>query len=179
MKQTSRFVSILAVLFIWLNTIPCFAQKVEHDVDKDGYRILSTASTSVLTPEDSHFPISISLNYYGNEKVEQYILRLYGRYELTKDTKLALLLDDDTEILLKAYTSNIYHSRLGLIREVTIYDALYQITDEQLNNLITKPIVAIKIKTQHDWMGKTFKHNRIGKWLQLNYKEIGKKLNPK
>ena len=162
-----------------LSSTPCFAQRVEYDFYKDGLRFIITASTVVLTPSNSHFPISISLDYYGNENVRQYYLRLYGRYELPKDTKLALIHDDGTEIQLEAYSSNIYHDRLGLIKMKTIYDALYIISNEQLNHILNNTIVEIKIKTDDDWHSKTFKHNKIGEWLKLNYREISKRLNKK
>lgn len=174
MKKLTR---IILVLIILLCSTPCFAQRVEYDFNKDGLRYIFTATTAVLTPSNSHFPISISLDYYGNENVKQYYLRLYGRYELTKDTKLALTLADGTQMQLEAYASNIYHDRLGLIKMKTIYDALYIISNEQLSNILNTTIVGVKIKTGDDWHCKTFKRNIIGKWLKLNYREINKRLN--
>ena len=61
----------------------------------------------------------------------------------------------------------------------TIYDALYIISNEQLSHILNSTIVEIKIKTDNDWHSKTFKHNRIGEWLKLNYREISKRLNKK
>ena len=174
-----KFINILFLLVMLLSSTPCFAQRVEYDFYKDGLRFINTASTVVLTPSNSHFPISISLDYYGNENVRQYYLRLYGRYELPKDTKLVLIHDDGTEIQLEAYASNIYHDRLGLIKMKTIYDALYIISNEQLSHILNNTIVEIKIKTDDDWHSKTFKHNKIGEWLKLNYREISKRLNKK
>ena len=176
-KNMKKLTKIILVLILLLSSTPCFAQGVEYDFNKDGYRYINTASTAVLTPNNSHFPISISLDYYGNENVKQYYLRLYGRYELTKDTKLALILADGSEMQLEAYASNIYHDRLGLIKMKTIYDALYIISNEQLSNILNTTIVGVKIKTGDDWHCKTFKHNTIGEWLKLNYREINKRLN--
>ena len=176
MKKLTR---IILVLILLLSSTLSFAQRVEYDFNQDGLRYIITASTAVLTPNNSHFPISISLDYYGNENVKQYYLRLYGRYELTKDTKLALSLADGSEMQLEAYTSNIYHDRLGLIKMKTIYDALYIISNEQLSNILNTTIVGVKIKTGDDWHCKTFKRNRIGEWLKLNYREINKRLNKK
>lgn len=176
-KNMKKLTRIILVLILLLSSIPCFAQRVEHDFTQDGLRYINTASTAVLTPNNSHFPISISLDYYGNENVKQYYLRLYGRYELTKDTKLALILADGSEMQLEAYTSNIYHDRLGLIKMKTIYDALYIISNEQLSIILNTAIVGVKIKTSDDWHCKTFKHNTIGEWLKLNYREINKRLN--
>ena len=174
-----KYINILFLLVVLLSSTPCFAQRVEYDFYKDGLRFINTASTVVLTPSNSHFPISISLDYYGNENVKQYYLRLYGRYELTKNTKLALILADGSEMQLEAYASNIYHDRLGLIKMKTIYDALYIISNEQLSHILNNTIVEIKIKTDDDWHSKTFKHNKIGEWLKLNYREISKRLNKK
>lgn len=174
-----KFINILFLLVVLLSSIPCFAQRVEYDFYKDEFRYINTASTAVLTPSNSHFPISISLDYYGNENVKQYYLRLYGRCELTKNAKLALILADGSEMQLEAYASNIYHSRLGLIKMKTIYDALYIISNEQLSNILNIPIVGVKIKTGDDWHCKTFKRNKIGEWLKLNYWEINKRLNKK
>lgn len=174
-----KFINILFLLAVLISSIPCFAQRVEYDFYKEGLRFINTASTAVLTPSNSHFPISISLDYYGNENVKQYYLRLYGRYELTKDTKLTLIHDDGTELQLEAYASNIYHDRLGLINMKTIYDALYIISNEQLDRILNTTIVGVKINTGDSWYSKTFKHNQIGEWLKLNYREISKKLNKK
>ena len=176
-KNMKKLTRIILVLILFLSSIPCFAQRVEYDFNKDEFRYIYTTSTVVLTPNNSHFPISISLNYYGNENVKQYYLRLYGRYELTKNTKLALILADGSEMQLEAYASNIYHDRLGLIKMKTIYDALYIISNKQLSNILNIKIVGVKIKTGDDWHWKTFKRNKIGEWLKLNYREINKRLN--
>lgn len=172
-----KFINVLFLLVVLLSSTPCYAQRVEYDFYKDGLRYINTASTAVLTPNNSHFPISISLDYYGNENVKQYYLRLYGRYELTKDTKLAITLANGNEMQLEAYASNIYHDRLGLIKMKTIYDALYIISNEQLSNILNTAIVGVKIKTGDDWHCKTFKHNKIGEWLKLNYRKINNRLN--
>lgn len=174
-----KFINILFLYVMLISSTPCFAQRVEYDFYKDGLRYISTATTAVLTPSNSHFPISVSLNYYGNENVKQYYLRLYGRYELTKDTKLSLIFKDGTEMQLEAYASNIYRDRLGLTKMKTIYDALYIISNEQLSHILNSTIVEIKIKTDNDWHCKTFKRNKIGEWLKLNYREINKRLNKK
>lgn len=176
-KNMKKLTRIILVLILFLSSIPCFAQRVEYDFNKDEFRYIYTTSTVVLTPNNSHFPISISLDYYGNENVKQYYLRLYGRYELTKNTKLALILADGSEMQLEAYASNIYHDRLGLIKMKTIYDALYIISNKQLSNILNIKIVSVKIKTGDDWHCKTFKRNKIGEWLKLNYREINKRLN--
>lgn len=170
-----KFINILFLLIVLISSTPCCAQRVEYDFYKDGLRYITTASTAVLTPSNSHFPISISLDYYGNENVRQYYLRLYGRYELTKDTKLALVHDDGTEMQFEPYASNIYHNRLGLIKMKSIYDALYIISNEQLDHILYTTIVGVKIKTGDGWHSKTFKHNKIGEWLNLNYREISKR----
>lgn len=172
-----KFINILFLLVVLISSTPCFAQRVEYDFYKEGFRYISTASTAVLTPSNSHFPISISLDYYGNENVKQYYLRLYGRYELTKDTRLSIILDDGTEMQLEAYASNIYHDRLGLIKMKTIYDALYTISNEQLSHILNSTIIEIKIKTDSAWHSKTIKHNRIGEWLKFNNREISKRLS--
>ena len=59
----------------------------------------------------------------------------------------------------------------------TIYDALYIISNKQLSNILNIKIVGVKIKTGDDWHCKTFKRNKIGEWLKLNYREINKRLN--
>lgn len=53
----------------------------------------------------------------------------------------------------------------------------YIISNKQLSNILNIKIVGIKIKTGDDWHCKTFKRNKIGEWLKLNYREINKRLN--
>ena len=76
-----------------------------------------------------------------------------------------------------ASTNNIMNSRLGiLIKEVTIYDALYPLDEQQLNAVLSSPIISVKIGSGNNWHCKNYKSNKIGKWLQSNYKYICKRL---
>ena len=158
-----------------------YKTKVLYDkVDEHGYRLIETDITPVLTPKGSVCPISISLNYYQGYKYP-YFLRLYGRHELTNDDRLAFSLSNGKELHLYPCGSNLQYSRLGLIKKVPIYDAYYQLDDEQLNDLLSSTVagISMKIKTgsKYEWLSKDYKEKNVDKWLKLNYEAIQKRLN--
>ena len=168
-----RWLMVFVILFI---ATASQAQRVEHDFDNDGYRHIYTGVTPILTPQGTAFPISISLNYFQGFSTPYYI-RLYSRYEISKADELVLTLSDDKEMHLHAYHDNTMHSRLGLpFKAVTIYDVLYQLDEQQLNDLLNSSVVGVKIGSGDEWHTKNFKNDKIGKWLKSNYKAIGKRL---
>ena len=178
--------SILLLSFYLLASVS-MAQRVAHDHDIQGYRYIDTYNTRVLryidtyntrvlTPKGSSFPISISLDYYQGFSNPFYI-RLYSRYKLSETDELLITFSDGNEMHLFASTNNIMNSRLGiLIKEVTIYDALYPLDEQQLNAVLSSPIISVKIGSGNNWHCKNYKSNKIGKWLQSNYKSICKRL---
>ena len=155
------------------------AQRVAHDNDIQGYRYIDTYNTRALTPKGSSFPICISLDYYQGFSNPFYI-RLYSRYKLSETDELLITFSDGNEMHLYASTNNIMNSRLGiLIKEVTIYDALYPLDEQQLNAVLSSSIISVKIGSGNNWHCKNYKNyksNKIGKWLQSNYKSICKRL---
>jgi len=168
-----RWLMIFVILF--LATVSQ-AQRVEHDFDNDGYRHINTGVTPVLTPPGTVFSISISLNYFQGFSTPYYI-RLYSRYEISRADELILTLSDGQEMHLHAYHDNTMYSRLGLpFKAVTIYDVLYQLNEQQLNDLLNSSVAAVKIGSGDEWHIKNFKNDKIGKWLKSNYKAIGKRL---
>ena len=166
---------ILVFLFL-IFVIVSQAQRVAHDFDNHGYRLIDTNITTVLTPKGTIFPISISLNYYQGFS-NPYFIRLYSRYELSETDELVLTLSDSKEIHLYAYLDNIMHSHLGLLpKKVAIYDVVYQLDEQQLNDLLSFSIINVKIGSGNEWHIKNYKNNKIGKWLKSNYKAICKRL---
>jgi hypothetical protein len=166
----------ILLLFFYLLASVSMAQRVAHDHDIQGYRYIDTYNTRVLTPKGSSFPISISLDYYQGFSNPFYI-RLYSRYKLSETDELLITFSDGNEMHLFASTNNIMNSRLGiLIKEVTIYDALYPLDEQQLNAVLSSPIISVKIGSGNNWHCKNYKSNKIGKWLQSNYKYICKRL---
>ena len=173
--QSLKGFNILIVLVLFF-AIGTKAQRVEHDFENNGYRHINTGVTSILTPKGSAFPIGISMNYYQGFSTPYYI-RLYSRYEISKADELVITLSDDKEMHLHAYHDNIMHSRLGILpKPVTIYDAIYQLDEQQLNDLLSLSVVRVNIGSGNEWHIKNFKKEKIGKWLQKNYKAIRKRL---
>jgi hypothetical protein len=69
------------------------------------------------------------------------------------------------------------HSHLGLLpKKVAIYDVVYQLDEQQLNDLLSFSIINVKIGYGNEWHIKNYKNNKIGKWLKSNYKAICKRL---
>lgn len=153
------------------------AQRVAHDFDNSGYRHIDTYMTRVLTPQGSKWPISISMNYYEGFS-NKYYLRLYSRYRLSKKDELILTLSEGKEMHLYAYDSNSMHWNLGasFLKEVPIYDAIYPLDEQQLNDLLSLSVTDVNIGSSNEWHVKHFKNDKIGKWLKKNHKAIRKRL---
>ena len=153
------------------------AQRVAHDLDRNGYRYIDTYNTRVLTPKGSNWPILISMDYYEGFS-NKYYLRLYSRYELSKKDELILTLSEGREMHLYAHVSNSTYWNLGVsfLKEVPIYDVLYPLDEQQLNDLLSLSVTDIKIGSGNEWHIKHFKNDKVGKWLKKNYKAIRKRL---
>lgn len=168
---------LILLFFVLLFATATMAQRVAHDLDRNGYRYIDTYNTRVLTPKGSNWPISISMDYYEGFS-NKYYLRLYSRYELSKKDELVLTLSEGKEMHLYAHVSNSMHWNLGVsfLKEVPIYDALYPLDEQQLNDLLSLSVTDIKIGSGNEWHIKHFKNDKIGKWLKKNYKAICKRL---
>lgn len=169
---------LILLFFVLLFATATMAQRVAHDFDHNGYRYIDTYTIRVLTPKSSNWPISISMNYYEGFS-NKYYLRLYSRYELSKKDELILTLSEGKEMHLYAYVSNSTHWNLGVsfFKEVPIYDALYPLDEQQLNDLLSLSVTDIKIGSGNEWNVKHFKNDKIGKWLKKNYEAICKRLD--
>jgi len=175
--KNTRNGRLVLLLFVLLIATVTMAQGVVHDLDNNGYRYIDTYNTRVLTPQGSKWPISISMDYYEGFS-NKYYLRLYSRYELSKKDELILTLSEGKEMHLYAQVGNSTHWNLGVpfLKEVPIYDALYPLDEQQLNELLSLSITDIKIGSGNEWNVKHFKNDKIGKWLKKNYKAIRKRL---
>ena len=167
----------ILLFFALLFATATMAQRVAHDLDRNGYRYIDTYSTRILTPRGSNWPRSISMDYYEGSD-NKYYLRLYSRYELSEKDELILTLSDSKIMHLYAHISNNMHWNLGVpfLKEVPIYDALYPLDEQQLNDLLSLSVTDIKIGSDNEWHVKHFKNDKIGKWLKKNYKAIRKRL---
>ncbi len=160
------------------------AKKIAYDKDIDGFRYIQSNSISILTPGEPINTINISLNYYEGHK-NPYFLLLDSRTELSEKDEVIITFSNKEELHLFATSSGVSYSHLGIyIKKVAIYDVTYFLDEQQLNDIISNSIVAIKIGSEGDWhewrINKLWSNKDVGKWLKMNYKAINKRLsNPK
>lgn len=151
------------------------AKRVEYDKMINGYRYIQVSSLNINVPERSVFWTNIAINFYDGYS-NPYYIRLYTGCELTKKDELVFTFADGREVHLYSNACDILHSRLGLIKMHTIYDATYLLSWQQLNDIISSEIVSIKIGYEDKWYTRKFKKNELTRWLSTNYNAIRKRL---
>lgn len=154
------------------------AKQVEYDKDINGYRYIQTGSLTVLMPKRSEFWTSICISYYEGYK-NPYYIRLYSRCELSKKDILILKFANGKEMHLYAEDSNYWRSNLGIGKKVDIYDAIYLLDVERLDELFSSPVTGIMVGYGSKWHSKEFEKNEIGEFLKSNYDTIHKRLEKK
>lgn len=148
---------------------------VQYDKYLQGYRYIQTELMYVTMPKRSEFWANIGLNYYEGFK-QPYYVRIYTGCMLSVKDELILTFSDGREMHLYADESNVMHSNLGLGKKVYIYDAIYQLDEFQLKNLVSSSILGIRVGWGEEWHSKEFKKDKLGKFMSLNYQAIQKRL---
>ena len=148
---------------------------VQYDKYIQWYRYIQTELMYVTIPKRSEFWADIGLNYYEGYK-QPYYIRLYTGCMLSVKDELVLTFSDGREMHLYADGSNVMHSNLGLGKKVYIYDAIYQLDEFQLRDLVSSSILGIKVGWGKEWHSREFKKDILGKFMSQNYQAIQKRL---
>ena len=158
------------------------ARRVMYDGLDDGFRLIETAQMPIITPKP-FYTIDISLNYYEGRK-NPYYLFLYSGYEISSKEELIITFSDKRELRLPVTDSRILYSNADILNKMKpTYEVIYHLEEQQLNDIISSPIIAVKIASGNEWNEwriNKYSNEDVGKWLRLNHKAINKRLsNPK
>lgn len=164
---------LLSVLFVIAHLLPAYGQKIVHDrIQRNGEHLIMTDEFVCRNFTDK-IVLSCALSYFEfqDESSLNLVTKLVSNYpiEIKEGSRMLLKLFDDSTIELKTLNNDkkdIPEMNVGIIVSyVYTVNALFDITKEQLYNIITKGVKKIRIETYPDYYDNTFKKDRLGKQL--------------
>lgn len=184
-----RIVIILLIAFLSSATFDSFAQKIKFDkIESDGYRHIGAGDKEESLEKATY---KFSLTVFANRYRKSYYLLVSSLYTIDNDCIILLKLGNDEVSYLTI--NNVNHSQIdwpsaqpiigsnGLswaygTQKADYYVGLFTLTDEVLQEIETYGIKKLRIKFYSKYFEKSWKKDKLGKYLKKCHDNIEKQL---
>lgn len=171
---------ILVAVFVMCHLVSVFGQKIIHDrIENDGRRLIVTDEFVCRNLTDK-VVLSCALSYSEFQEISSFnlVANISADHplEIKEGSRMLIKLFDDSVIELTTFSSSETHRRKVYAGYIITYihtmDAFFEITKEQLHNIITKGVKKIRIETFPDYYDNVFKKDKLGKQLDKRFQML-------